>query len=147
MTSRLHILLLIFSFLFSSPLFAQVFGGNPPSVKWHQVNTPASRIIFPAGIDTTAKRVSNIISYIRNEQDGKPTKKINIVLQNQTTISNGYVSLGPYRSEFYLTPPQNSFSTGSIPWADYLSIHEYRHAEQYSDFNVGLSKTMRVLFG
>jgi hypothetical protein len=37
------------------------------------------------------------------------------VLQNQTTISNAYVGLGPFRSEFFLTPAQNSFELGSLP--------------------------------
>ncbi len=30
-------------------------------------------------------------------------------MQNQTTIANGYVGLGPYRSEFYLTPAMKQF--------------------------------------
>ncbi len=78
---------------------------------------------------------------------GDQQRKINIVLQNQTTISNGYVGLGPFRSEFYMTPDQNSFDLGSLPWPDQLTIHEYRHVEQYNNFNVGLSKAMRTLFG
>ncbi|MDB5190508.1 MAG: hypothetical protein JWQ96_71, partial [Segetibacter sp.] len=72
---------------------------------------------------------------------------INVVLQNQSTVSNAYVGLGPYRSEFYLMPPQNSFELGAINWTDLLSLHEYRHVQQYSNFNVGLSKVFSVLFG
>ena len=29
---------------------AQEFGGNPPSIKWNQINTPAAKVIFPRGI-------------------------------------------------------------------------------------------------
>ncbi|MEO9021475.1 MAG: hypothetical protein ABI237_01895 [Ginsengibacter sp.] len=129
---------------------AQVFGGDPPSVKWKQINTPTSRVIFPAGLDSVAMRVTNIISYIKKPTErtiGDKSKKINIVLQNQTTVSNAYVSLGPFRSEFYLTDNQNSFEMGSLPWPDQLTIHEYRHVEQYNNFNVGLSKVMHTLFG
>ena len=137
-------------FLFTPSIFAQKVGGNPPSVKWMQVNTPAARIIFPDGLDSTATRVANIISFIQKPTQktiGSRSRKINIVLQNETAISNGYVGLAPFRSEFFLTPPQNSFDLGSIPWPDMLTLHEFRHVEQYSNFDVGLSRVMSVLFG
>ncbi len=136
--------------LLSHLLAAQQSGGNPPSIKWSQVNTPAARIIFPHGLDSTANRIANIISFIQKPTQvtiGNRSRKINIVLQSQTAISNGYVGLAPFRSEFYLTPPQNSFDLGSLPWPDMLAIHEYRHVEQYSNFDVGLSRVMRTIFG
>ena len=144
------------SFLFflislsTSACFAQQFGGNPPSIQWNQVNSPSARVIFPQQLDSSATRISNIISYLdRSTQNtiGTKQKKINLVLQNQTTISNAYVGLGPYRSEFFLTPLQNSFELGSLPWADQLAIHEFRHVQQYTNFNVGLSNLLRILFG
>ena len=48
---------------------------------------------------------------------------------------------------FSLTPEQNAFELGSMSWPDLLSIHEYRHVEQYNNFNIGLSHTMHILFG
>ncbi|MEP6594757.1 MAG: hypothetical protein ABJA71_02375, partial [Ginsengibacter sp.] len=138
-------------FLFVSLLLqAQEFGGNPPSLKWKQINTPVSRVIFPQGIDSQANRVANIMSYLNNTTQqtiGNGQRKVNVVLQNQTIISNAYVGLGPFRSEFFLTPSQNSFELGSLPWADQLAIHEFRHVQQYNNFNNGLSKLMRILFG
>ena len=134
----------------SSNASSQVFGGDPASIKWKQINTSSSRVIFPAGMDSVARRITNIISFIRiptQKTIGDRSKKINIVLQNQTTVSNAYVSLGPFRSEFFLTPDQNSFEMGSLPWPDQLTIHEYRHVEQDNNFNVGLSKVMRTIFG
>lgn len=130
--------------------YTQQFGGNPASVKWSQVNTPAARIIFPNNMDSTAVRVSNIISYLNSSTEnslGIKQRKINLVLQNQTTISNGYVNLGPFKSEFFLTPLQNSFQLGSLPWADQLAIHEFRHVQQYNNFDVGLSHLFKVLLG
>ncbi len=119
-----RIFFLIFCFLSFSQCFSQIFGGDPASVKWQQINTSYSRIIFPKGLDSVAKRITNIISFTRKPTQktiGNQTGKINIVLQNETVISNGYVALGPFRSEFYLTPQQNSFEMGSIPWPDELS--------------------------
>ncbi len=134
-------------FFFAS---AQQFGGNPPSVKWKQLNTDTARVIFPAGMDSVANRVASIVHYLAAAKPlslGDRLKKINIVLQNQTTIANGYVNLGPYRSEFFLTPDLNSLSQGSVGWADQLAVHEYRHVQQFNNFNNGLSHFMKVISG
>ncbi|MGV8880385.1 MAG: hypothetical protein ACOH2A_15295 [Sphingobacteriaceae bacterium] len=143
------VLLLLLAFGCST-LKAQDFGGNPPRVKWWQVKTPAARIIFPAGLDSSAQRVAAIMQYLNRytpQTIGDKQKPVNVILQNQTTISNGYVGLGPFRSEFFMTPPQNSFDLGSTPWPDQLAIHEFRHVQQYNNFNRGLSKAVSILFG
>jgi len=141
----------IFFFLFlSTGLFAQQFGGNPPSLKWKQLNTDTARVIFPAGLDSQAQQVAAIVHQLSRTTlptMGHSQRKINIVLQNQTTIANGYVSLAPFRSEFQLTPEQNSFDLGSLPWQKMLAIHEYRHVQQYNNFRVGLSGALYYLFG
>ncbi|MFT4153552.1 TolB family protein [Parafilimonas sp.] len=137
--------MLIFSFS-----YAQEFGGEPASVKWKQVNNDTVKIIFPAGMDSIAKRVATITSgeqlYFASTI-GNLDRKVNIVLHNQTVFSNGFVALGPRRSEFFLTPEQNAFELSAVSWNDLLSIHEYRHVEQYNNFNVGLSHAMHILFG
>src|SRR5262245_55649439 len=120
--------LFAFCFLLSAfCLQAQIFGGNPPSIKWKQINTDSARIIFPAGMDSAAQRVASLVHYAASRKPvslGNELHKINIVMQNQSTIGNGYVGLGPYRSEFFLTPVPNNFSEGSISWIDQLSVHE-----------------------
>jgi hypothetical protein len=135
--------------LFPGCLMAQEFGGNPPFIKWKQINTDTARVIFPVGNDSAAQRVSSVVHFLaaKNNLLGNKHNKINIVLQNQTTVANAYVSLGPYRSEFYLTPPFNNFDLGSIPWTDGLATHEFRHVQQFSNFRTGLSKAMYYLFG
>jgi len=136
--------------LISTGTAAQRFGGHRPSTKWFQLNNETARVIYPAGMDSVARRVAGIADRLSNTTlttIGEKQHKINIVLQPYTTVSNAYVGLGPYRSELYLTPPQNSFELGGLPWQDNLEIHEYRHVQQYNNFNVGLSKVFRVLFG
>jgi hypothetical protein len=131
-------------------LFAQRFGGTPPSVKWKQINTDTARIIFPDGLDSQAQRIAAVVHYQAAQTPvalGHELHKINIVLQNQTTIANGYVGLGPYRSEFYLNPGLNNFQLGSISWPDQLAIHEYRHVQQFNNFRNGLSNFLYYLFG
>jgi hypothetical protein len=146
---RIILIVLFQSFLFVS-LFGQEFGGNPTFIKWRQINTDTARVIFPVGLDSQAQRVAGIVHQLAQRKlfsPGDKIYKINIVLQNQTTIANGYVGLGPYRSEFYMTPDPNNFDQGSLAWTDQLAVHEYRHVMQYNNFRNGLSKGMYYLFG
>lgn len=143
-------LLLSFCFLFSGYLSAQNFGGNPSSVKWYQVNTPAARVIFPKGLDSQANRIANIVKLLGNRTAGSiggKQRKWNIVLQYQTTIPNAYVRMAPVMSELYMTPGQDNFSTGSIRWDDNLIIHEDRHVQQFSNFNKGFTKVFSFFLG
>ncbi len=137
----------LFTFHFAQ---AQQFGGTPSSIKWKQISTDTVRIIFPSGLDSVAGRIASVVKEIQQNHSstiGTGLRKVNIVLQSDVTSSNGFVALGPFRSEFYLLPPQNAFELGAQNWGDNLAIHEFRHVEQYSNFRVGLSKTMSVLFG
>lgn len=146
----MKILLSILLFLFTITAFAQQFGGNPSNIRWRQINTDTVRIIFPEGLNEEALRVSSIVHELQKSHSGtigEKLKKINIVLQNQNTVSNAYVALGPFRSEFFMFAPQNSFELGSLNWADNLSLHEYRHVQQYNNFDVGWSKVVGTLFG
>ena len=144
------LVILYLLFLIPGSIFSQQFGGNPPSHKWKQINTDSARIIYPVGLDSQANRISSIIHYLAAEKPlslGNKLKKINVVLQNQTVVPNGYVQLGPFRSEFFMNPVLNNFEEGSISWGDQLAIHEYRHVHQFNNFNNGLSKLMKTLFG
>ena len=143
-------LLPAFFVFFGVSVSAQQFGGLRPSVKFRQINGEGVRVIYPKGFDSAGQRVAAVVSGLKNltlPTIGTREQKINIVLQPSTTIANAYVTMGPFRSELYLTPAQNSFDLGSISWLDMLAIHEYRHVQQYNNFNVGLSKVFRVLFG
>jgi hypothetical protein len=137
-------------FFITTGLFAQQFGGNPPSLHWKQINTDTARVIFPAGMQVQAQQVAAIVHELSRTTlptIGGHQHKINIVFQNQTIIPNGYVGLAPFRSEFQLTPEQNSMELGSLPWQKMLAIHEYRHVQQYNNYRVGLSKVGYYLFG
>jgi hypothetical protein len=136
--------------LVASLINAQRFGGTPPGVSWKQINTDTVRVIYPSGLDSQAQRIALLAHYQAGLKDaslGEQIYKVNVVLQNQTTVANGYVGLGPYRSEFYLTPSLNNFNLGSLSWPDQLAIHEFRHVEQFNNFRNGWSKVFYRLFG
>ena len=142
--------LLVPAILVSALLQAQRFGGNPPSLKWMQIDTDTMRVIFPVGLERQAARIRDISHHLAKtttQTVGDGVRKIDIVLQNQAVISNAYVGLAPWRSEFYLTPLQNSMELGSLPWIDKLAIHEYRHVQQYMNYRKGLSKFAWIIAG
>lgn len=130
--------------------WAQVFSGNSPSIRWQSLKQQRFSVIFPTDQAAAAQRVAAIIQRINQQNDssiGSKRKNLPIVLQPETTVSNGYVSLAPFRAEFMMTAPADPFDQGSIPWIDQLALHEYRHAEQYSNFNRGLAKAFYFLLG
>ena len=125
-------------------------GLNPPSLKWQQISTPAGRVIFPKGLDSLAYRAAGIMHHQRTHDrslvgTGK-TKRIPTILQNQSAMPAGFATPAPWRNEFYLTPPQNLF-TGPVPWFDYLTTHEYRHAQQFYMANKGFTRPFKYLMG
>ena len=145
-----RVFLIFFLLQYSFSARSQPFGGNPPSLKWEQINNDTARIIFPSGLEKQAAQVFSIVGALSKTTlytIGSHQRKINIIFQNQTTISNGYVQLAPFKSEFELTADQNSFELGSLPWPQQLAIHEYRHVQQYNNYCVGLSKVFFYLFG
>ena len=142
--------LTVLSFILVQHIAAQTFGGFPPSTKWKQINSDTARIIFTAGAEDEANRVATLVHKAAGEQPaslGNKLRKINILLQSHTTSANGYVALGPWRSEFYMVPGSNIFDFGNLPWHENLAIHEYRHVQQYNNFNNGLTKAFYFLFG
>jgi hypothetical protein len=140
---------LVFVFSFQI-LLAQQFGAFPPSTQWKQLNTDTARIIFTQKINPQAERIAAIIHRIARQDInslGGQIRKINILLHPNTTVANGYVALAPFRSEYYLIPGSNIFEFGATPWNEQLAVHEYRHVQQYSNFNKGLSKVGGFVLG
>lgn len=143
-------MLLLFFLLSVLSAQSQNFGGTPSSIKWLQINSQQARVIFPSGLDSQANRIANIVRLLNENTAatiGGKNRKWNIILQNQTTVSNAYVRLAPVMSEFYMMPPQNSFSNGSLRWDDNLVIHENRHMQQMANFNKGFTKVFSLLLG
>lgn len=136
--------------LISIASLSQQFGAFPPSTKWQQIKTDTARIIFEQPVDSQAQNIAAIIHKAnRNNPNplGNKVRRINVVLHKNTTLANGYVALGPFRSEYYLIPGSNIFEFGAAPWQQTLAVHEYRHVHQYSNFNRGISRVASVLFG
>ena len=145
-----HIAATVLIFLLPIYGVSQNFGGNVPSIKWKQINTPKAKVIFQSGLDSQANRIANEVDLMDSATSktiGGHQRKWNIVLQNQTTIPNAYVWKAPIISELNMTPGQDNFSTGSIRWDDNLITHESRHMQQFSNFNKGFTKVFSFFLG
>jgi hypothetical protein len=125
-------------------------GSHPSDIRWQQIDNKHVKVIYPTGQNQKAQRIANLIELMATEQlasIGLRTKKIDLVLQTNQVVSNGYAALSPYRTEFFGTPFQSNQFLGSINWLDALTIHEYRHALQYTNANRGITRFFNILQG
>lgn len=142
---------LLFLMHFSIVVTGQtVLDNNPPSLKWYQLNTPNFKILYPKGFDFQAQRMGNTLENIHDAESkslGSKPRRVSIILQNQSSISNGFVSMLPRRSEFYTMPSQDYNFAGTNDWLDLLASHEYRHIVQYQHAMRGFNRVFYYLFG
>jgi len=123
---------------------------NPPSVKWSQVRTPHFKIVYPIGFEEQAQRMANTLEHIYEPESrslGARPRRFSVVLQNQSALSNGFVSMAPKRSEFYAMPTQRYNFQGTNDWLDLLAVHEFRHMVQFQRSSTGFNKLVHVAFG
>ena len=123
---------------------------NAPSVKWYQLNTPNFRVLYPTGFEAQAQRVANTLETVRDPESktmGASPKKISIILQNQSSLSNGFVTMAPRRSEFYTMPTQDYTFIGTNDWLNNLVTHEYRHIVQFQRSITGFNKLVYYALG
>lgn len=149
---RCVFLLLIGFLLYGFPSWAQstVLETNAPGLKWYQLNTPNFRVLYPEGFDLQARRVANTLETVREPEGktmGTPSRRISIVLQNQSSVSNAFVTMAPWRSEFYTMPTQNYNFAGTNDWLNSLVVHEYRHMSQFTRSLTGFNKAVYYVFG
>jgi hypothetical protein len=130
--------------------YGQNIGLHPPEVDWQKLRTEQGRIIFPTGYADRAQRVAGLIDLLATETTrsiGEKLYDIDLILQTPNMTVNGYVGLGPFRSEFYVTPPQSFSLLSQTGWVDLLTIHEFRHVQQISNERRGLTNLASVLQG
>jgi hypothetical protein len=139
-----------FLFFLFPTLNGQNLGNHPSNVDWKSIDSQTVRVIYPSKNEKEAKRIADILQYLQKEGTasiGDQIEKIDMVLQTQQVISNGFVTLAPFRSELFGTAPQNFAQLGSTDWLDLLAIHEYRHVLQYTNAKNGATKLMHLISG
>ena len=127
-----------------------VLDNNPASLKFNEIITDHFNILFPEGFEKEGQRMANTLEHLHGPISvslGKEPRPIPLILQNQGTSSNGFVALGPRRSEFFTVPPQDYKFLGNNDWLNLLAVHEFRHVVQYDKAITGFSKYAYWLFG
>ena len=142
----------LLSLFFASPAQAQslpVLPQNPCGLRWQEVRTPHFRVIFAGGLDSAAQRTAARLEQLHGPDVatlGVSPRPIAVVLQNQTTVSNGFVTFLPRHAEFFTTP-QQGFGLGTVDWLDGLAVHEFRHVGQFEKARQGVGKVLGPLLG
>lgn len=126
------------------------FEQNPTSMKWRHILTDHFDIIFPKELESEAQRVANLLEkaypFVTRSLETLPPR-IPLILQNQSLISNGFVTLAPRRSEWYVTPAVDPVLTNT-EWLKTLSIHEFRHVVQFQKSRQGnFNKFLEIILG
>ncbi len=125
-------------------------GPNPTRIKFYQLNTPHFRLLYPAGTDSVAQQTAHRLEQVYAPVSaglGRQPRRLSILIQNQTTVSNGFVTVTPRRSEFFTTPPQDPGLAGTNNWLDLLAVHEFRHVVQFDKFLDGYGKYVYAVLG
>jgi hypothetical protein len=126
-----------------------VISQNPPGLRWQEVRTPHFRVLYPAGLDTAAQRTAQRLEAVHGPEGatlGVQAEPIAVVMQNQTTVSNGFVTFLPRHAEFFTTPEQGQ-GLGTVDWLDGLVVHEFRHVNQFDKARQGFGRVLVPLLG
>ena len=130
-------IIIAFAMLFTAAsLHAQQ---NPPFKGWKYIDAGHYRIIFPARLEKIAQRTANLmIHYEKYNYAGMSTEPdyIPIVIIDDYSEANGFVSSAPFYSHWFTTP--SSFN--SVDWFTGLAIHEGRHMVQRNRMQEGPAK-------
>ncbi len=152
----MRLVLLLFFLILTSrshsiegPRLTPDFQQNPSGIHWSYILTEHFQIIFPEDVTFEAQRVANLLEkiypYVCRSMEVLPPR-IPLILQNQSVNSNGFVTLAPRRSEWFLSPSIDPELTNT-EWLKTLAIHEFRHVVQFHKTRQGFNKFYRILFG
>ena len=143
------LLLLLLTALGAAAQSLPIIGQNPPGLRWREIRSPHFRVLFPAGLDSAAQRTAGRLEAVHGPNGatlGVQAKPIAVVLQNQTTQSNGFVTFLPRHAEFFTTPDQGQ-GLGTVDWLDGLVVHEFRHVNQFDKAREGVGRVVVPLLG
>lgn len=144
-----YLILTVLAVVATSEATAQYYswGADPLGLKWMKGSTPNVEVIYPKSASqighTTlfyADRLNPYISYGYK----LPALDLPFVIHPENMKSNGLVMWLPKRVEFLSSPSIDGYS---MPWLKQLVAHEYRHAAQYNNLNVGFVKALSYILG
>lgn len=147
---KTHTLILLYLLLQSTYTSAQLnMRQDNSDIKWRKVENKHFEVIYPEHAEDQAQYILQLLNYYRDQVSHtyqiKP-KKLSLVLRSQLALPNGFVTLAPRRSEWFMSSNFTPF-IGSLEWYQSLAIHEYRHVVQLDFLNRGNNRIGYFLFG
>lgn len=122
-------------------------GQDPASIRWKQLTTPGSRLIFPESFEARGRYLAGLTELVRDNPSVSLEAKvprIPWIIHPYSSVSNGVTVWAPRRIELFPVPPDQSYPE---EWLEQLVLHEYRHAVQISSVNRRFSGFLGYLFG
>ena len=123
------------------------WGADPAHFRWMQIKGNASNVIYPEHASRIGQTTFYLSERMRPYIDygfKLPPLDLPFIVHPENMRSNGLVMWLPKRVEFLSTPAIDGYS---MPWLKQLVAHEYRHAAQYNNVNVGVVKFLSYLIG
>ncbi|MBS1970945.1 MAG: hypothetical protein JSU04_11595 [Bdellovibrionales bacterium] len=111
---------------------------SSPSLNWHSIENQSVRLIYPDYLQAESIYIANLVEhysqFVGQTYGIQQPKLFNLILRPEMALPNGYVTLAPRRSEWYASSIFFPY-VGATEWYQTLSIHEYRHVNQFDYFN------------
>ena len=123
------------------------WGADPARFRWMQAKGEKTNVIYPQHTQQIGLSTLYFTDRMRPYIDygfKRPALNLPFVVHPENMQSNGLVMWLPKRVEFLSTPAIDGYS---MPWIKQLVAHEYRHAVQYNNLNVGVVKFLSYLLG
>ncbi len=145
-------LLLLALPLACSRSFAQSFdlSQSSPAVKWERISNDFVELIYPESMRGESVYIANLVehysSVVGETLAIKKPLLFTLVLRPEVANPNGFVALAPRRSEWFASSSYSNF-VGSSEWYQTLSIHEYRHVQQFDHLDSGFIRVADFFFG
>lgn len=123
---------------------------SSPSHKWFSIENDVVRVIYPEEVKSESVYIANLVehySHVVGKTYGieKP-RQFNLIIRPEMALSNAYVTLAPRRSEWFTSSTYFPYVSSS-EWFQTLSIHEYRHVNQFDHFNREMTHVLYYVMG
>lgn len=122
---------------------------DPPGINWRSVENDHFKVVFPDYAKKEGNYILNLLNYYKPIVDKsyeQTSKKLTVVLRTGLSQPNGFVTLAPRRSEWFLSRVSSPL-IGSLEWLQALAVHEYRHVAQLDFLNRSNNKLAYILGG
>lgn len=142
-------------FLFSTNAHSQILDDMPlsqssSSITWSTISNDSVKLIYPDYLKNKSIYLANLVDhyskYVGTTYGIQKPAQFTLVLRPEMASPNGFVTLGPRRSEWFSSTSFTDF-VGSSEWYQTLAIHEYRHVQQFDHYKQNAVKGVSYFFG